>query len=355
MCRWHIHTIQTCYQCRGRNQRARNEARIDQVDRQQHDAQHGPPPPPPPASTAATPLQPSNTESAISTTDKVLLSSFREKLTEMKMDICRICKEEWFDMEVENGICSRCCSLKKHPQKFHKDNAMDPSDNTPSYLPKLTQMEEILISPVHAMVQLWQVRGGHTKYTGHTRNFFRDTTMFHNKVPLLPSEVDVLVMQRRGLDPQTNHTLFQDFRVSQQRVELWLCYLQRNHPSFKPGPDGSVRVEVDKSRLKQFPADAFVDDQLQSIETFEVSDTDEQGPPEAPNNDQEPTQMTAGCVPNDQSEFELLCCDAQLPLGVNCSASSWNTNQRAHGSSDCNRCFSNPFSNRSSRFSCCSP
>ena len=144
--------------------------------------------------------------------------------------------------------------------------------------------------------------------------------MFHNKVLLLPSEVDVLVMRRRGLDPQTNTTLFQDFRVSRRRVELWLRYLQRNHPSFKPGPDGSVRVEVDESRLDQLPADAFVDDQLRSIETFEVNDTDEQGPPEDPNNDQEPTQMTAGCVPNltnDQSEFELLCRDAQLPSGVN--------------------------------------
>jgi hypothetical protein len=48
-------------------------------------------------------------------------------------------------------------------------------------LPELTQIEEMLIAPVHALVQLWQVRGGQYKYTGHTCNFPRENALFHAK------------------------------------------------------------------------------------------------------------------------------------------------------------------------------
>jgi hypothetical protein len=122
---------------------------------------------------------------------------------------------------------------------------MDPGMGAPLDLPELTQMEELMISPVHAMIQLWQVRGGQTKYTGHTCNFFRDVTQFHNRVPLLPEECEVIVMRRRGLDAQTSAELFQDFKVSRHRIERWLRYLQANHPSFKSGVNGVARVEVD--------------------------------------------------------------------------------------------------------------
>jgi hypothetical protein len=52
-----------------------------------------------------------------------------------------------------------------------------------NHLPELTQMEEMLISPVHALIQLWQIRGGQYKYTGHTCNFPRDNIVFHSTVP----------------------------------------------------------------------------------------------------------------------------------------------------------------------------
>lgn len=49
-------------------------------------------------------------------------------------------------------------------------------------------MEEILISPVHALLQVWQVWGGQYKYTGHCCNFPRETAYLHNRLPLLPQE-----------------------------------------------------------------------------------------------------------------------------------------------------------------------
>ncbi|KAJ7347065.1 hypothetical protein DFH08DRAFT_668232, partial [Mycena albidolilacea] len=71
-------------------------------------------------------------------------------------------------------------------------NQMDPGPA--ANLPNLTQIEEMIISPVHALVSLYQVRGGQFKYSGHCCNFACDTAVFHNKLPLLPEECDVIIM-----------------------------------------------------------------------------------------------------------------------------------------------------------------
>ena len=88
------------------------------------------------------------------------------------MESCDLCHEEWFDLKVENGVCENC----RKSSKFQPSNNMYPRDGAFG-LPELTQMEEMLISPVHALVQLWQIRGGQTKYTGHTCNFPRENTI----------------------------------------------------------------------------------------------------------------------------------------------------------------------------------
>jgi hypothetical protein len=116
-----------------------------------------PPPPVPP------PIDPL---SAVSSEDKILLENCQNKLMYIVMEICDLCHEEWFDLKVENGVCENCWK----GSKFQPSNNMYPGDGA-SHLPELTQMEEMLISPVHALVQLWQIRGGQTKYTGHTCNF----------------------------------------------------------------------------------------------------------------------------------------------------------------------------------------
>jgi hypothetical protein len=65
---------------------------------------------------------------------------------------CNLCHEEWFDLDVINGICAHC----RKGSKFQPVNNMYPGDGA-SHLPELTQMEEMLISPVHALIQLWQI------------------------------------------------------------------------------------------------------------------------------------------------------------------------------------------------------
>jgi len=102
----------------------------------------------------------------MSAEDKLHLDEVRQQIMDIKMESCTHCYEEWFDLKVQNGVCVKC----HKSTKYQPSNQMYPGPAA-SGLPELTQMEEMLISPVHALVQLWQVHGGQFKYTRHTCNF----------------------------------------------------------------------------------------------------------------------------------------------------------------------------------------
>jgi len=216
--------MNTCNACRERRRQNRAHQRQQQMQsiiEQEFAAQIAPdaavaapaaageplPYSPPESQPLHNPLNPLS-ESAVSPEDKELLDKCRAKLMNIRMEKCNGCHEEWFDLGVKNGLCKVC----QKGEKYQASNNMYPGPDPPAHLPKLTQIEEMLIAPVHALLQVWQVRGGQTKYTGHTCNFPRENAVFHAKVPLLPEQCDVIVMRRTGIDEQ-NEQIFQDFRV----------------------------------------------------------------------------------------------------------------------------------------------
>ena len=212
------------------------------------------------------------------------------------MESCSLCHEEWFDLEVEDGACKNC---RKSP-KFQPSNNMYPG-NGASHLPELSQMEEMLISPVHALVQLWQIRGGQTKYTGHTCNFPRENAVFHAKVPLLPEECDIIIMRRTGVEVGTDAAIYQDFRVRRHAIQQWLEFLIEHHPTFR-----SRQVAIDYTRLDELPVDGLVHDRLRTMENEQMEDAFlNTGPPEATDGEaQEPNPLfSAGFVPNMQNRL----------------------------------------------------
>ncbi|THU93737.1 hypothetical protein K435DRAFT_636492, partial [Dendrothele bispora CBS 962.96] len=128
-------------------------------------------------------------------------------------------------------------------------------------LPELTQMEEMLISPVHALIQVWQVRGGQYKYTGHTCNFTCENAVFHAKVPLLPEQCEIMIMRQKGQGSTVNLAATQDFRVRHEPLQHWLQFLSQHHPTFQ-----GARVEIDWDALQQLPVDGSVYNRLHTIE-----------------------------------------------------------------------------------------
>ena len=76
---------------------------------------------------------------------------------------------------------------------------MDPSmvDHT---LPELSQVEEMLITRVHVYVELRQVRGAQWRYKGHIINFLRDVGRVYNTLPLLPQDLELVLLRPSGVN-----------------------------------------------------------------------------------------------------------------------------------------------------------
>ena len=237
-------------------------------------------------------------QSAVSPEEKQQLEIVRQKIIDIRMEHCVYCHEKWFDLKLKDGKCSKC----QKGSKFQVRNKMYPGIVPPA-LPQLSQMEEMIISPVHALVQLWQVKGGQYKYTGHICNFPRENAVMVAKVPLLPEDCDIIIMRRAGTNNVTNEQIFRDFRVRRGAIQQWLEYLENNHSAFRnQGGD----VQVDYNLLNQLPEDNSVHDRIRTIEVGTEEDLVPENVGPQQDNDQpinepdleNPPIYSAGFVPN---------------------------------------------------------
>ena len=155
---------QTCNDCRARQRRSRANQNATNTAAQQHSPSPPPQPSPPPPQPSLPPPQPSHPpppqqpdpllNPAISPEDHNHLERVQEKWNAIKLEICDGCEREWFDLDVQQHSGSNLCKdCRKTVPLFHKDNNLYPGPGC-SNLPPLTQMEEMLISPVHALIQV---------------------------------------------------------------------------------------------------------------------------------------------------------------------------------------------------------
>ncbi|KAK4699420.1 ATP-dependent DNA helicase PIF1, partial [Phenoliferia sp. Uapishka_3] len=216
-------------------------------------------------------------ESAISDRDRVLLENFQRKMGEEKMEECSVCEERWFGMglnskrkEGELGECARCRKDKKDVKKFSKENNMSfglsclELDPSLAAFGPLTQIEEMLLSPLQVMQQIWTFYGGQTKYTGHCVNFIRNNSHFLKRIPALPEDVDVIIIRKRGADPETAKSSFQEFNVNRARMTAYIRFFQKHHPTFRNNPE-----LIDEDALANLPENGNIYKQLKSVETVE--------------------------------------------------------------------------------------
>lgn len=155
---------------------------------------------------------------ALSMEDRALCQEFHRQAQAIRMQECSRCEERWFNIDVENGLCAQCRKLdaKGRGETFTAANHMSPGTlpqfvlDNPEF--ELTQIEEILISPVHAMMSVMTiVGGGQTKYSGHVCNFPRDQAEFCHTLPRLPEECDVICVQSSMHDKVLDQEVFKHF------------------------------------------------------------------------------------------------------------------------------------------------
>ncbi|KAL6789495.1 hypothetical protein GGI42DRAFT_347248 [Trichoderma sp. SZMC 28013] len=115
----------------------------------------------------------------------------------------------------------------------------------------------MLIARVHVHVQIFQHRGQQYKYRGHVVNFLRDTGSVYSQLPLLPPDLDIIILRPANSTNQPHMTrqFRRQFRVRQEAIRQWLLFLRDNHPGYRD-------IFIDQDRLSQLPVDGDVSDQL---------------------------------------------------------------------------------------------
>jgi hypothetical protein len=105
------------------------------------------------------------------------------------------------------------------------NNEMDPGD-IPAHLPALTQVKEMVIARAHVQMLLKRVRGHQYQCTGHCVSFMQNIIKTVDVLPLLPSELDIVLLKPSesvtGRDCRYQRQFQADFRVRRGCVLTWL-------------------------------------------------------------------------------------------------------------------------------------
>ena len=120
---------------------------------------------------------------------------------------------------------------------------MDPGAVS-EHLPTLTEVEEMIIARVHVHLQVARVRGQQYRYTGHVVCFGQNTPKTWKQLPLLPAELDILIVRPTAGegDHQLRRRFHKRFTVRRSAIEVWLRFLKNNHPKY-------ADVEIVEQRL----------------------------------------------------------------------------------------------------------
>lgn len=166
------------------------------------------------------------------------------KLDTTEMEYCERCKELWFDIRRNSdGICQRCLRRDRgidasqagiDPSQVFlmtASNNMDPGD-LPHHLPELSDMEQMLIAPVHISIVMAHIKGAQWRYKGHVMTFLRDVPDIVTRLPRLPRQCNVVLVRpkqvindlRRG---EMTAQFRRAFTVQRWKVQVFIssqCY-----------------------------------------------------------------------------------------------------------------------------------
>lgn len=150
------------------------------------------------------------------------------EITNYRMSTCNSCNRRWFNLvEKQTGMCASCSDLSKPVRKFSITNNMDPGTQ-PMVLGDLTMVEEMLISLVHPVIQLYKLKGNQYGYRGHVISFPQDITEVITSLPRsLEFFSDIVIVGRKLKEKIVQF----DIRVD--RLRSAISWLQANNPHYK--------------------------------------------------------------------------------------------------------------------------
>ena len=94
----------------------------------------------------------------------MIMQTFYAALEDIEMEYCARCKELWFNMRLR-GVCHNCFNRDEKKRTTRGcDPNMDPGE-VPACLPKLTQIEEMIIACSHVQMMVFQYQGHQYHYS----------------------------------------------------------------------------------------------------------------------------------------------------------------------------------------------
>jgi hypothetical protein len=158
----------------------------------------------------------------MSDTDWNRVQGWMQRLNTQELWHCERCKERWFDITLDaDGVCQRCITRDREVQGTDNchlmsiKNQMDPGP-IPSHLPELTDIEQMLVAPVHISMQMAHVKGAQYRYKGHVMTFLRDVPDVVTILPRLPQHCQVVIIRPKQVlvDGRTPEDPTRQFRRS---------------------------------------------------------------------------------------------------------------------------------------------
>ena len=135
---------------------------------------------------------------------------------------------------------------------------MSPGRPVPPELAALTDFEEMLVSRIHPLLQVFTLfPSGQLAYVGHIVNLRQHSVEWIQDLPLRPEDVPIVLVRRRTREAkgvQKRRTPFAARKAVLRRALEWLL---QNHPQWQSDVHGGARLV--ESHLDQYPEDGAVE------------------------------------------------------------------------------------------------
>lgn len=148
----------------------------------------------------------------------------------------------------------------------------------------LTEVEEMLVSAIMPLMSIYRLPLGQYGYSGHIINLPQNVVSFAHSLPRLPSEVDILIVQK---DYQQTH---KDFRVRRYVVQSALTYLIENNIFYRANC-----IQLNEEVLHLLPEDGNLEE-LRSL-NLDLPSDHEGSSDTQPSDDPHEAHLSSSFVP----------------------------------------------------------
>jgi hypothetical protein len=161
----------------------------------------------------------------------------------LKQYYCDRCHESW---PTTKNSCTTCSKDKE--RLFSRLNNMIPLlDELPPQIQKdfedLTQIEEMLISPIVPIMSIFRLSGGQLVNNGFCASFHQDIQPITKELPRLAADVSIIVIQKKTKQKQNK-----DFLCDRYRIERVLKFLIEFNEAWS-----DLGIEFSQSNLDKLP------------------------------------------------------------------------------------------------------